>query len=179
MERIKWLCSKALLHVCAFTWTVLPQQKAYAHTKTYLSFLIEESHFTMQISPPCFLRVFEGEKKQFYLVFFFFPTPLYLLKSHFIKVMDNASNKIATAAIIARQWHHVAGRTKYDSPLNAYDLQNLLQVHTVIKGGGEWISASWCWEALQGVYFTLTVNQCYQPPSDNAFIIKFHICISI
>lgn len=47
--------------------------------------------------------------------------------------MDNASNKIATAAIIARQWHHVAGRTKYDSPFNAYDLQNLLQVHTVIK----------------------------------------------
>lgn len=47
--------------------------------------------------------------------------------------MDNTSNKIATAAIIARQWHHVAGRTKYDSPFNAYDLQNLLQVHTVIE----------------------------------------------
>lgn len=48
--------------------------------------------------------------------------------------MDNTSNQIATAAIIARQWHHVAGRTKYDSPFNAYDLQNLLQVHTVLEG---------------------------------------------
>lgn len=67
MERIKWLCSKALLHtvryVCAFTWTVLPQQKAYAHTKTYLSFLLEESHFTMQILPPP-LAFSEGSKKK-------------------------------------------------------------------------------------------------------------------
>lgn len=52
MERIKWLRSKALLHVCALTCAVLPQQKAYAHTKTYLSFLLEESHFAMQIFSP-------------------------------------------------------------------------------------------------------------------------------
>lgn len=156
MERIKWLCSKALLHACAFTWTALPQRKAYTHTKTYLSFLLEESHFTMQICPPP-LAFSEGlKKKKIVLSCFFFlslPPPLYLLKSHFIKVMDNTSNKIATAAIIARQWHHVAGRTKYDSPFNAYDLQNLLQVHTVIKEKKKWIQPSWCWEAPWGVYF--------------------------
>lgn len=158
MERIKWLCSKALLHACALTWTALPQQKAYAHTKTYLSFLLEESHFTMQICPPCFLRGFEEIKKIVLSCFFwvFFPSTLYLLKSHFIKVMDNTSNKIATAAIIARQWHHVAGRPKYDSPFNAYDLRNLLQVHTVLKEGEKkkkWIWASWWWEAPLGCAF--------------------------
>lgn len=80
---------------------------------------------------PTLLRGFEEKKK--IVLSCFLPFPLYLLKSHFIKVMDNASNQIATAAIIARQWHHVAGRTKYDSPFNAYDLQNLLQVHTVLE----------------------------------------------
>ncbi len=29
------------------------------------------------------------------------------------------------------------------------------------------------------MYFILTANQSYQHLSDNAFIIKFHICISI
>lgn len=166
MERIKWLCSKALLRTRAFTWTALRQQKAYAHTKKNI-FIVSSwgiSFYHADFSPPCFLRGFKGKKKTVLSCFFLSP-PLYLLKSHFIKVMDNASNKIATAAIIARQWHHVAGRTKYDSPFNAYDLQNLLQVHTVIKAkkksGFRQVSAG---KPPWGVYFTLTVNQCYQPP---------------
>lgn len=163
MERIKWLCSKALLHVCAFTWTVLSPNRKLTHTQKHIyRFFLRNLILPCRFPPPCFLRGFEGEKKQFYLVFF---PPLYLLKSHFIKVMDNTSNKIATAAIIARQWHHVAGRTKYDSPFNAYDLQNLLQVHTVIKekkkSGFRQVGTG----KPPGVcIFTLTVNQCYQPP---------------
>lgn len=74
MERIKWLCSKALLRTRAFTWTPLRQQKAYAHTKTYLSFLLEESHFTMQISLP--LAFSEGLKKKIYSsILFLFLAP--------------------------------------------------------------------------------------------------------
>lgn len=90
--------------------------------------------------------------------------------------MDNTSNKIATAAITVQPWHHIAEYTKYDSPFNAYDLQNLLQVRTFIR---KWILASWHRWAPWGVYFILTANQSYQHLSDNAFIIKFHICISI
>jgi len=59
-----------------------------------------------------------------------------LLKSHFIKVMDNTSNKIATAAITVQPWHHIAEYTKYNSPFNTYDLQNLLQVRTFTR---KWI----------------------------------------
>lgn len=133
MERIKWLCSKALLHVCAFTWTVLSPNRKLTHTQKHIyRFFLRNLILPCRFPPPplAFSEGLKGKKNSSIL---FFSPPLYLLKSHFIKVMDNTSNKIATAAIIARQWHHVAGRTKYDSPFNAYDLQNLLQVHTVIK----------------------------------------------
>lgn len=120
----------------------------------------------MQIFP----RLLSVEKKICFICLFA------LLKSHFIKVMDNTSNKIATAAITVQPWHHIAEYTKYDSPFNAYDLQNLLQVRTFIR---KWILASWHRWAPWGVYFILTANQSYQHLSDNAFIIKFHICISI
>lgn len=90
--------------------------------------------------------------------------------------MDNTSNKIATAAITVQPWHHITEYTKYYSPFNAYDLQNLLLVRTFTR---KWILASWHWWAPWGVYFILTANQSYQHLSDNAFIIKFHICISI
>lgn len=176
MERIKWLCSKALLHVCAFMDMdcASPTESLRTHKNIFIVSSWGTSFYHADFPPLLSQRFWRKNSS-------ILPSPPpYLLKSHFIKVMDSTSNKIATAAIIARHWRHAAGRTKYHSPFNVYDLQNLLQVHTVIKGGKKkYILSGLCWEAPWGVYLTLTVNQCYQPPSDNAFIIKFHICISI
>lgn len=55
------------------------------------------------------------------------------LKSHFIKVMDNTSNKIATQQLLFRALHPHCWTHKIWFPSNAYDL--LQQVHTFIKVG--------------------------------------------
>ncbi len=65
---------------------------------------------------------------------------------------------------------------KYNSPFNTYDLQNLLQVRTFTR---KWIRQVGTGEPPGVCILYLTANQSYQHLSDNAFIIKFHICISI
>lgn len=55
------------------------------------------------------------------------------LKSHFIKVMDNTSNKIATQQLLLRALHPHCWTHKIWFPSNAYDL--LQQVHTFIEVG--------------------------------------------
>lgn len=100
-----------LSHVLCF-----PNRKLTHTQKHIYRFFLRNLILPCRFFPRCFLSGFE-EKKNSSILFFFSLSLLYLLKSHFIKVMDNASNKIGTSAIIARQWRPVAGRTKYDSPL--------------------------------------------------------------
>lgn len=140
MERIKWLCSKALLHVCAFMDMdcASPTESLRTHKNIFIVSSWGTSFYHADFPPLLSQRFWRKNSS-------ILPSPPpYLLKSHFIKVMDSTSNKIATAAIIARHWRHAAGRTKYHSPFNVYDLQNLLQVHTVIKGGGKSIFCQVC-----------------------------------